>query len=639
LILIGLAALSACAEIPGKAEEPLAMKQLTKPRLTGAFYDIGGKESWSADRWRMELGWMHELGMDTVVLCKAANESVAYYPTSIEGMTIRGTDPLASLFTEADRLGMTIYLMPYDTAGYWRESSAGYYEALADKVVRFATELHRLYGAHASLQGFYLMPEFWYRAEVSLREIWINYINRIDNGLKGLDKDYLLCSAPFAGYGYEPDAFEQFWNRMLEGSPGLDLILFQDGIGAAEYRDEEVRGRTYATMREMFERLKKACDKHGRTLWSDLESFEMVGVGYPPHISRTVNQLDFAASLVEGYAAFEYSYLSPSLSLPSWQFCLNYRRYLEDRPSLENIAWQCPYQVSVPILENYPDTGKLLTDGGMKETSMSCYTGWRNAPLAQVIIDLGRLRQGIEALGASFYHDPGNGIQRPDCLRFSVSTDGKAYEPVARIEKPVVEENASANLYQIVLSKPVRARFVRVEADCQPDAIVLANELSVYSAEPELVSRGKSYSFSVAPAREYPDEYRKLTDGDCCARWYAQAGWKDLSADLTITIDLEKTQSIDRLEAWFLRKDAQSVALPRSVSVACSTDGIEFSPALTLTLEESRDETGCRYLWQGMAREARWIRFRVEPTEGWTLVTELKAYSERENSVTAVQIR
>jgi hypothetical protein len=419
-ICLCLASLSVRAEIPGKAEESVAMKQLTKPRLTGAFYDIGGKESWPSDRWRMELEWMHELGMDTVVRCKAAHESVAYYPTSIEGMTIRGTDPLASILTEADRMGMTIYLMPYDTTGYWRETSADYYRALADKVILFATELHRLYGAHSSLKGFYLMPEFWYRAEDSLREVWIGYINRIDNGLKSLDKDYLLCSAPFAGYGYEPDAFEQFWNRMLEGSPGLDLIMFQDGIGAAEYRDEEVRGRTYATMREMFERLKKACDKHGRTLWSDLESFEMVGVGYPPHISRTVNQLDFAAPLVEGYAAFEYSYLSPSLSLPSWQFCLNYKRYLEDRPPLENIAWRCPYQVSVPIVENYPDTGKLLTDGGMKETSMSCYTGWRNAPLAQVTIDLGRLREGIEALGSSFYHDSGKGILRPDCLRFSV---------------------------------------------------------------------------------------------------------------------------------------------------------------------------------------------------------------------------
>jgi hypothetical protein len=219
------------------------------------------------------------------------------------------------------------------------------------------------------------------------------------------------------------------------------------------------------------------------------------------------------------------------------------------------------------------------------------------------------------------------------------STDGQAFEPVARIEKPVVEESASANLYQIVLDKPVRARFVRVETDAQPNATVLANELSVYSTEPELVSRGKSYSFSVAPAREYPDEYRKLTDGDCCARWYAQAGWKDLSAELAITLDLEENRSIDRLEAWFLRKDAQAVALPRNVSAACSTDGIAFSPALPLTLEESRDATGCRYLWQGKAREARWIRYHVEPAEDWTLVTEIKAYSERENSVTAVQIR
>lgn len=615
------------------------MEPLTKPRLTGAFYDIGGKESWPAARWTMELEWMHELGLDTVVLCKAAHDSIACYPTTIEGMTVRGTDPLASIFTEADRLGMTIYLMPYDTAGYWRETSTDYYEDLADKVIRFATELHHLYGAHVSLKGFYLMPEFWYRAEESMREVWIDYINRIDNGLKGLDKDYLLCSAPFAGYGYEPEAFEQFWNRMLEGAPGMDLIMFQDGIGAAEYRDEEVRGRTYATMREMFDRLKKACDKHGRTLWSDLESFEMVGVGYPPHISRTVNQLDFAAPWVEGYAAFEYSYLSPSLSLPSWLFCLNYKRYLKDQPYLENIAWRCPYQVSVPILESYPDIAKLLTDGGVKETSMGSYTGWQNAPLAEVTIDLGRIREGIEALGASFYHDPGNGIQRPDCLRFSVSTNGKAFEPVARIERPVVEERASANLYQIALDMPVTARYVRIEVDSQPNAMVLANELSVYSIEPELASRCKAYSLSTPPAQEYPNEYRKLTDGDCCARWYAQVGWKNPAADLSISLDLEETRSIVRLEAWFLRKDEQSVALPRGVSAACSTDGLRFSGSLPLTLEESRNGFSCRYVWQGEACEARFVRFQLEPDEGWILVNEIKAYGKRGGAANTLQAR
>ncbi|MCX7017634.1 MAG: DUF4434 domain-containing protein [Candidatus Sumerlaeota bacterium] len=598
--------------------------------LNGCFYQISGRDSWSAERLARELGWMREFGINTIILTSIVVESTAYYPSMLSDLQSTGSDPLRKILSEADAHGMDIHVMVYDTQ-HWTTTSVEFHDMLTSKVCAIATDLYDQYGRHPSLKGFYLIPEFWHPAPESLRRVWVeHYLRTVTRHIKSLDERLMISCAPFAGVEsrYDAEAFEQFWTSLLRDAPGLDTLIFQDGIGANEYIDTDTKGRSFAYIHDLYVRMRRACEATSRTLWADVEAFEAVGCGYPPHISRMADQLAVVAPLAARNIAFEWAYLSPGSSTAAVEFLANYRRYLAGRPLIENVAKNRPYAFSSPPMPAYPDAGMKLTDGGREGAEQKNYVGWENQSRVEVTIELGRTRRGLCGFAASFLNSAAINCAGPASLSVSISTDGSRFIPIGRFPPPFSCDEGGPNVYEMKTTAPAEARYVRFEAEARPGGSrLLAGEMAVFSAVPEHVSRGKRYAYSCEPSSQHPDETFKLTNGDESPRWYAQAGWQDLAGDLVVTIDLESVHKLTTARASFLNNESQGVKLPDAVKVQTSMDAHAFSPLVQL-VNESRRDNACNAYSATAGAKARYVRFVIKPSAGWLMLNELTVIAE-----------
>jgi hypothetical protein len=407
--------------------------------------------------------------------------------------------------------------------------------------------------------------------------------------------------------------------------------MLQDGIGANETNDLYSKGRTYAFVSEIFQRTHAATRATTRTLWADLEAFEAVGAGYPPHHSRIEQQLRTCAPEVEKIIGFEWVYWSPVQSVASAEFCENYKRYLKDETCLENAARDAEYQLEPPPDARWPDAARKLTDGGQDGQAATDFVGWDQQPQAAITIDLQRRTPGICGFAISVMNGGGHAGALPETIAVSVGERPEALREVAMLREPLARDTGQVT-YQLLNLKPAQGRYVRFALKTRDRARLLVSEAAVYSTMPHWASRRAKYSVSLVPAAQFPDEGGDLTDGLFSRRWYAQAGWKNLDRPLTVTLDLGHAQAIAGAEAWLLRNDEADVSLPQAMQFASSVDGTTFSPLGSVSVANPRDaQANCFACVK--AAQARYVRVTLPARAGWTMLSEIRVWSADESSV------
>jgi len=289
-----------------RAVQPLEVRSAahrSTDRLAGAWagiYHWSEKEGrlWNPDikrmtdaQWRELVRAMHRVGMDIVVIGEAFRNQMyvgkhtlekdgyrgrAFYPSRLYPgrMEVAAQDPFDAILSEADRLGMHVFLPVglYAWFDYTAASLAWHQQV--------ATELWELYGRHPSFYGWYVVEEIAGNLgenDGRRREI-VDFFRRFQEHVRRLapDKPVLLASN---------------CHRIAEaGDYYRQLLSYCDILcpfGFHRMPAGDLSGH------EAARRLQKVCDETGAHLWMDLEVFlfDSTGALHPRPISGLLDDL------------------------------------------------------------------------------------------------------------------------------------------------------------------------------------------------------------------------------------------------------------------------------------------------------------------------------------------------------------
>ena len=198
----------------------------------------------------------------------------AYYPSKLYlgRMPIASKDPLETIFSEADRLGM--HVMPGVGDYAFFDYTVG---ALAWSK-RVADELWQRYGHHRSFYGWYVTAEKdgSLGSEAERAEI-VSFFEQFTPHVRRLAPDKPVMLAPNS---YHLKGAEAAYRKLL---PHLDILC---PFGFHRMQPGDLTGEDAAAT------LRALCDQSGAHLWMDLESFLFLdNVGGGPLVPRPIEGL------------------------------------------------------------------------------------------------------------------------------------------------------------------------------------------------------------------------------------------------------------------------------------------------------------------------------------------------------------
>lgn len=260
------------------------------------FYNPALKRMTDKD-WRGLVRAMYEIGLKVVVLGEAFRNQVyvgqhlklpdyrgrAYYPSRLYPgrMPITAKDPFAAILSEADRLGMHVF-MPLGLYAWFDYSPAS-----LEWHERVASELWRLYGQHPSFYGWYVTEETAGNlgANQTRREQIVRFFEKLTPYLHRLapEKPVMLasnCHSIREGLAFYPQLL-----------PNLDILcpFAFDRMPAGDMSGEQA-----ATL------LQQLCDQAGSHLWMDLEVFH-----FDPGGALVPRPIDEVLQTLRHYPGFE----------------------------------------------------------------------------------------------------------------------------------------------------------------------------------------------------------------------------------------------------------------------------------------------------------------------------------------------
>lgn len=302
-----------------------------------------------------------------------------------------------------------------------------------------------------------------------------------------------------------------------------------------------------------------------------------------------------------------------------------------------HLARDMPYVINPPFEGKYPDTdGVELTDGELTERGFGDgrTVGWYDQQ-PSVTLDLGTLTE----VSAVRVHSEGGGyaaVRHPSAIEVWASEDGKHWRllPGGQPEKEVTfSEEAGEAINELAWLRvdlaPAWARYVRLRFASR--AWLMLSEVEIISGE-DSVAGGCAYYLAPAPkpSAKYGDDGIRLTDGECTRAgggWKKAVGWN--SGTPEVVVDLMRPAEVSLVRAHCLGGGTAAVFFPRTIAVATSLDGQDWSEevATSEVPPEAGDEELAAFTAVELApRRARYVRLRIEP-RGWAMLDEIEVYA------------
>ncbi len=603
-------------------------------RLNGAFLCIGSdKETWTDAQWDQEFKWLRDMGMRELILAHMAVKDKAFFPIKADCMKPMGNyDLIEPMMAKADKYGLKMHLGLILDDRWWTGINATFLDDLSSRSIALATAAYERYKHHSSLAGFYITNEIdnitWV-LDYPFTLVTNHFLKPISKHIKSLNKDLIVSQAPFFNaenpITLRPDKLGKFWDRLLEQVPDLDWIIPQDGVGCYH--------ATIAEATDYFREMAKACKKHHRTLWSDLETFDMKQKKSPiADIRRVTEQLKTQSAVVNGFVFWEYlSTMSPAISRGGQELYLQYKHYLYGGKPLivaENVDTNI-----VCGVEPVAGSLELLTDGefGTLKRMQVIWAEQKVKTPVDLTVNLHSNFKSIADFRALFMNDAAQKIAAPERVTVDISDDGQNFTPFSEI-KPVVTEY-DKSIPQLLMwtipetSKTVSAKAVRFTIYPRPDALTACQELQVLTEEPVInpnprkapemtnLALNKKYEVTPEPSKKYPDtDNKKLTNGDATPDFGSAIGWLAPKEPITATIDLGEVQPVRRVECAYLYSPGAGVLFPQEIRASFSTDGKQFTDPLKLELEQAGNEEISSYQIDPKDVQARYVRVSIVPT-------------------------
>ena len=284
----------------------------THPRITGTFldeitHDIPS-QNWAREEWRKEFELYTQIGIDTVIIIRAGYQNKCIFQAKTLPNLLPIYEDVGEIFYSlADEYDLKVFFGTYDSGFHWQRRT-WWKEVEVNHA--FLQEAVERYGHHKSFAGWYLSHETG-KNDAHIIELF-NHIGSRCKELK--DVPVLISPYPQGAKQLGENAFtldESFdhWDRIFEATKGsFDLCAFQDG--QVHYQELPAFVRGIADLGQ----------KHGITLWSNLECFDRdMPIKFPPADWRYLRfKLETAAQVAEKIITFEFPhFMSPNSCYPA----------------------------------------------------------------------------------------------------------------------------------------------------------------------------------------------------------------------------------------------------------------------------------------------------------------------------------
>jgi len=277
-----------------------------KIRITGTFvdeitHDIPS-QNWGECEWRREFELYREIGIDTVIIIRSGYKNKCTFESkSIPDLLPVYMDLGELFFQLADDYGLKVFLGLYDSGHHWLRGS-WWKEVEINQ--EFIKEVSDRYGSHKSFAGWYICHETSKNA-LHIIEIF----NELSKSCKAaLDLPVLISPFPQGAKQFGTDVMSleeslDHWQHIFAETKGsIDICAFQDG---------QIH---YQELPKFLNGVKNLGEKHGITIWSNLESFDRdMPIKFPPADWNNLRfKLESASQTAEKIITFEFShFMSP----------------------------------------------------------------------------------------------------------------------------------------------------------------------------------------------------------------------------------------------------------------------------------------------------------------------------------------
>ena len=408
----------------------------------------------SPDFWTAKVGEMSRMGMEYLVLMAVANEGQSYYPSKLMPWVYNPAlkSPVDAIMDAAAANGMKVFM----STGWAKDQDDNLRDpAIKGRQIEMMNELAGIYGNHPAMYGWYLPVEDCFGPV--LTDYAVDAVNALTDMARSLTPDAKVLISPYGIFNsdFDDPRYEQQIMRL-----NVDIIAYQDEIGCVRERYPLPR------LRENWKKLRAIHDKTNIQMWANCESFawekatnDRTSALVPASFSRLLSQLAVAT---EGGVDRIISFMMYGI--------------YED-PST-------PYQIAQPLWSHKAYQDYMAWKGGDKywKAAEKAFLGYYGQPAREsvesawdmrgpgyqeVVCELSD-RRNLESLMVRMLMCEKDGIQTPDMLTLSYSTDGKDYR-LAQTKSCPVFLNTRHDAYvdhvlfeELDVIIPKEAKYIRV---------------------------------------------------------------------------------------------------------------------------------------------------------------------------------
>lgn len=293
-------------------------------RITGTFldeitHDIPS-QNWSKSEWQREFSLYRRIGINTVILIRAGYQDKCVFPAKSVPHLLPLHDDLLQMFLDlAGENELDFFVGTFDSGSHWLRGS-WWDEVELNK--RFLDEIGQKYASHPALKGWYMSHETS-KDEHHIAQIY----TEIGGHCKAI-KNLPVLISPFpqgtkqfpTGAAFSLGESLSHWDRIFAESKGtVDICAFQDG---------QIQ---YGELPAFLQGVRALGDKHGISIWSNVETFDRdMPIKFPPADWRYLKlKIEAASKTAEKVITFEFAhFLSPYSCYPAAHNL--FRRYCEE---------------------------------------------------------------------------------------------------------------------------------------------------------------------------------------------------------------------------------------------------------------------------------------------------------------------
>lgn len=219
---------------------------VSEPALQGTFLQLThANAAWTLAQWEALFDRFRALSLSQIVVQWSAYDDLAFYKS--QALSSVPSPPLPTVLGLADRAGMRVTVGLAHDSQYWSHIRSEpavvevYLRRLRVKSIAVARELTPSVRKHPSFSGWYLPQELDDASWVN-RKAWhvlLNHVSSLSDSLRKLTPQVKVALSGFSNGRMDPERLAADWQQ-LTSTAGVDTIMFQDGVGVAKLRVEEL---------------------------------------------------------------------------------------------------------------------------------------------------------------------------------------------------------------------------------------------------------------------------------------------------------------------------------------------------------------------------------------------------------------